>query len=177
MTAVVVVPCLSVERAHRRECWRCLVGQGYDKDLMVDDVVAGLLWRARALPVVVDILSTLDLFEVRFEPAIIEVLVAGAHLSSAHLQGPAGAGGLVMLAWRRDDELCVEVLVAPAASVDDGSVVDAALVRLAFPFRLVRATGEEDITAEDMKIGRPAPSSPGDSADPVRVRRFSMGKT
>ena len=74
-----------------------------------------------------------------------------------------------MVAWRRDDELAVEVLVVPASALAEGNVVDAVVVRVVFPFRLMRSGGEDEITAEDLKI----PSKD----DVVRVRRFSVGKS
>jgi hypothetical protein len=155
MTAVVVVPCLPVERPQLREAWRSLVGQGRDKAVLPDDVVGRLLWLSRALPSVLDVLASVDLWELRLDPAVVEVVDAG-------VRGP-----LALVAWRRDDELCVEVLVVPAGAVTRGSVVDAVAVRLLFPFRLVRVSGEDDITAEDMKL----------PPDPVRLRRFSVGKS
>lgn len=162
MTSVVVVPCLPVERPQLREAWRSLVGQGHDKRALSDEVVTELLWKARALPLVVDILSAVDLYAVRFEGCVVEVL---APLPE---QTP-----LSMIAWRRDDELAVEVLVVPAAVVaaHAGNVVDAVAVRVVFGFRLVGSgPGDEDITAEDLKI-------PGNDRDePVRLRRFSVGK-
>ena len=73
MTALVVVPCLAVERPQIREAWRALVGQGRDKAGLSDDVVRDLLWRARALPVALDVLANVDLYGVRFEGAVVDV--------------------------------------------------------------------------------------------------------
>lgn len=162
MTSVLVVPCLPVERPQLREAWRTLVGQGHDKRALSDDVVVELLWKARALPLAVDILSAIDLYAVRFEDSFVEVL---APIPS---QTP-----LTMVAWRRDDELAIEVLVVPTAVMGAAvsSVVDAVAVRVVFTFRLAGVgPNDEDITAEDLKI----PNK--DRDEPVRLRRFSVGK-
>jgi hypothetical protein len=193
MSVVVVVPCLPVARPHLREAWRSLVGQGYTQDALAgvsagrprpddDDTgsrVSGLLWIARALPVVIDVLAGIEIADVTFLPAVVDVLSPG---SAALSRGP-----LSMVGWRRDDELLVEVIVMPASSLEDASRgllagtgdgttgtpaaapglawADAALVRLAFPIRL--GGQPDDVLGDDtdnMKID-------------VRVRRFSMGKT
>ena len=77
MTSVVVVPCLAVERPQLREAWRSLVAAGHlpgPAPSAASDVVVGeVLWLARALPLVVDLLSSLDLYSVRFEPAFVEI--------------------------------------------------------------------------------------------------------
>jgi len=145
-----------------REAWRSLVGAGqlpgHAPTPDVDNIVASWLWLARALPVAIDVLAGLDLYAVRFEPAVLDVLVGGWHKRP-----------LCMVGWRRDDELAVEVLVAPAAALDEGNLIDAAVVRVSLPFRLMQShPGDEDITAEDLKVARD---------EPVRVRRFSVGKS
>ena len=160
MTVVVVVPCLPVARPHLREAWRSLVGQGHGKEAIDDDAVFGLLWKARALPVVLDVVANLDLHELEWEAAVVDVLAADVDGRSPAL----GKGPLSLLAWRRDDELLVEVLVVPNAALDDGAVADAALLRLAFPFRTSRAASLESDDTDNMKID-------------VRVRRFSLGRT
>ncbi len=160
--SLVVVPCLPVARPHLREAWRSLVGQGHPKEAIDDDAVSALLWKARALPVVLDVLAHLELAELRLGSVVVELLAPG---DVALAKGP-----LSLLAWRRDDEPLVEVLILPRAVLDDGtpvSWVEAALVRMGFPFYAsVRARSDElegDDT-DNMKID-------------VRVRRFSLGRT
>jgi hypothetical protein len=178
---LVVVPCAPVERAHVKEAWRALIGQGVgqgagerafvDGGEAVDAAVTQLLWLARALPVVVDVLADagagVDLGSVRFGDAVF------VDVSAAPARTP-----LSCVAWRRDDELCVEVLFVPTQAVADGSVVDDAFAHLLVPFALAPHTSlppvsdDDEVTAEDYKIARPE----AENTDPVRLRRFHVGK-
>ncbi|MDP2345941.1 MAG: hypothetical protein Q8O67_33685 [Deltaproteobacteria bacterium] len=166
--SVVVVPCLPVARPHLREAWRSLVGQGHSQEALgpVDDDtgygVSGLLWMARALPLVIDVLAALEIADVHFGPAVVDVIAPG---NPALARGP-----ISMIGWRRDDELLVEVIVVPTPALEEASratLADAALLRLAFPFRvgaLPESGSLEGDDTDNMKID-------------VRVRRFSLGRT
>ena len=191
---VVVVPCLPVARPHLREAWRSLVGQGHPREAVGDDGVTALLWLGRALPAVLDVLAGLDLADVQLGAAVVDVMAP----ESVDLE----RGPLSLVAWRRDDELLVEVLILPsaalaaaAAAVVDapathsphaapttgvtelraGGVVwaDAALVRLGFPFRI----GALDLPAPgDVERDLEHDDTDNMTID-VRVRRFSLGRT
>ena len=175
--SIVVVPCLPILRPQLREAWRSLVGQGHAKESVSDEAVTALLWKARALPLVLDVIADLDLGHVHFDDVVVDILAdADASLTRAPL---------FLLAWRRDDEMLVEVVVVAADGLDDGTAdgtddgtadgtaelawPEVALLRMAFPFRILveptPGSGNHDSDkTDDLKID-------------VSVRRFSLGRT
>jgi hypothetical protein len=151
MSGLVVIPCLPVGRAELAEARRALTGQGRGN---VDDLtLAKTLWAARALPAVLDVLADLSLLDVTFSPDV------DVELSQDRpIRGP-----ISLVAWRRDDELVVEVLVLGDADLE-AYAFDAAVARAMFPIRLNSPEpglqSDEDITSED---------------NVVRLQRFSFG--
>jgi hypothetical protein len=148
---VVCLPCLPVARPHLREACRALIGQGHPRDLLTDENVARVLWLARALPVVVDLVGGLGLADTRLPRATVEVL-----------RPPPDRGSLRMLGWRRSGEAFVELLVLTPDAVDRGAVGDA-FVRIVV----------------DVEVDAPTSEVPPDDDEPtlesVRLQRFSFG--
>jgi hypothetical protein len=143
---VVVVPCLTVARPHRREAFRALLGQGVPRDALADDLLDRLLWLGRALPAVLDVLDDGNLDGARLAAASVELL------ARAPERGP-----LALLAWRNSDDAFVEVLVlAPEAL--QRRAFDAAFVRMGFPVGRDEASGDDD-----------------DGEPTVRLQRFTVG--
>lgn len=148
MGALVVVPCLPVGRAEIAEARRALTGQG--RSGLTDDAVVRLLWAARALPAALDVIADLTGNDVEFDGIDIEP-------GDVTVRGP-----LSLIAWRRDDELIVEVIVVRDQDLLDRSF-DAAVCRLMLPLRRLPPANlktDDDITAED---------------NVIRLQRFSFG--
>jgi hypothetical protein len=144
---VVLMPCLTVARPHRREAFRALLGQGVPRDALTDDLLDRLLWLGRALPAVLDLLDDGSLDSVRLSAASVELLGR-----------PPERGPLALLAWHDADDAFVEVLVlAPEAL--QRRAFDAAFVRMGFP------VGREDGSRDDDDDGEPT----------VRLQRFTLG--
>lgn len=145
---IVVVPCLPVGRAELAEARRALAGQG--RSGLDDDVIARLLWAARALPAVLDVVADLPLDAMVFDGADVEV-------GDAPVRGP-----LSLVAWRRDDELIIEVLVLRDQDLQDRAF-DAPACRLMLSLRRLPPPNlavDDNITAED---------------NVIRLQRFSFG--
>ncbi len=147
--ALVVIPCLPVGRAEIAEARRALAGQG--RSGLTDDVIARMLWTARALPAVIDVLADSDAGALDFAGIDIE-------------QAPTTSRSpLSVLAWRRDDELVVEVLVLRDEDLEQRAF-DGAVCRLMVglrrpPIRPLPGS-DDDVTAED---------------NVIRLQRFSFG--
>jgi hypothetical protein len=145
MTSVVVVPCIDVGRAELAEARRALTGQG--RAGLTDDSVARALWLARAIPPALDTLGDSSLLDVSIEPdAVVEID------NDVRTSGP-----LSLVAWRRDDELLVEIVVLTDAQLD-ARAFDSARARVVLPLR--RRPADDNITAED---------------NIVRLQRFTFG--
>jgi hypothetical protein len=146
---LVVIPCLPVGRAELAEARRALAGQG--RSGLSDDAIARGLWTARALPAIVEVLVDSDAGALDF---------AGIDVEPAPT---TSRSPLSLLAWRRDDELVIEVLVLH----DDDlarRAFDNAVCRLMVGLRRppIRPLpgGDDDVTAED---------------NVIRLQRFSFG--
>jgi hypothetical protein len=153
MGALLVTPCTAVGRADIDEARRALVGQGMPRGLSDADV-ARALWTARALPTVLDVLADLSLLDLDFIGADVELAD-----DAITRRGP-----FELLAWRRDDELIIEVLVLSPDALRERAY-DAAAVRMMFGIKhrapmIVTSLGDDDITAED---------------NVVRLQRFTLG--
>ncbi|MBM4280743.1 MAG: hypothetical protein FJ137_08280 [Deltaproteobacteria bacterium] len=149
-TRAVVIPCLPVARPHLREAFRALLGQGHPRDRLTDDVLARLLWLARALPVAVDVVADPLLEDTRFPDATVEVL-----------RRPPENGPLCLVGWRRDDEPFVELLVLNPEAAAAGSFGDA-FVRIVVE---VETTASPPLDGDDETSTLPV----------VRLQRFSFG--
>lgn len=151
MTVVVVTPCTGVGRAEIAEARRALAGQGRIARSAADDVVRDLLWLARAVPAALELLAARSLLDVELGRGVVE------HLAPLRPKAP-----LSLVAFRRDDEPLVEVLVIADADLER-RVFDAACVRIALPLRI--RLPAPDVATDD---GRAAD-------DPIRLQRFSFG--
>lgn len=147
--ALVVIPCLPVGRAELAEARRALAGQG--RNGLSDDAIARALWTARALPAVVEVLVESDAGALDF---------AGIDVEHAPT---TSRSPLSVLAWRRDDELVVEVLILRDDDLAQRTF-DNAVCRLMVGLRRppIRPLpgGDDDVTAED---------------NVIRLQRFSFG--
>jgi hypothetical protein len=150
---VVIVPSMTVARPHRREAFRALLGQGAPRDALTDDVLDRVLWLARALPVVIDVIDELPLADVRLQAATFE------RLGAVPDRGP-----VVVLAWRNDGEDVVEVL---------GLSPDALAAR-AWEMALVRITVQVSVPSPDDVIPT-GPDARTDTEPTVRIQRFTLG--
>ncbi len=148
MSAVIVIPCVTVARAELAEARRALAGQGKS---VGDDVLRELLWLARALPATLDVLGERSLLDVELGRATVEIIAA-----------PRPRQHLSLLAWRRDDEFFVEIIVLETADLDRDAF-DAACVRIAIPLRL-RVPTPNSSTSTDV-----------DAPAAIRLQRFSFG--
>jgi hypothetical protein len=148
--ALVVIPCLPVGRAELAEARRALAGQG--RGGLADEAVARLLWTARAIPAVVEIMVEAGAGALEF---------AGLDVDRAPT---TSRGPLSLVAWRRDDELVIEVLVLRDDDLAQRAFDNAVcrlMVGLRRPLIRPQAAGDDnDITAED---------------NVIRLQRFSFG--
>jgi hypothetical protein len=149
-TRAVVAPCLPVARPHLREAFRALLGQGHPRDQLTDDVLARLLWLARAVPVAVDVVDDLALVDTRFPSATVELL-----------RRPPERGPLRLVGWRRDDESFVELIVLTADAAAAGSFGDA-FVRIVIDLETT-ASPPLDVDEDERTL------------EGVRLQRFSFG--
>lgn len=147
--ALVIIPCLPVGRAEIAEARRALAGQG--RGGLSDDAIARALWTTRALPAVIDVLADSDAGALDF---------AGIDIEHAPT---TSRSPLSVLAWRRDDELVVEVLVLRDDELEqrafDGAVCHLMVGLRRPPIRPLPGS-DDDVTAED---------------NAIRLQRFSFG--
>lgn len=147
--ALVVIPCLPVGRAELAEARRALAGQG--RSGLSDEAIARVLWTARAIPAVVEVMVEADAGALEF---------AGLDVDHAPM---TSRGPLSLVAWRRDDELVVEVLVLrddDLAQRTFDNAVCRLMVGLRRPPIRPLPVGDDDVTAED---------------NVIRLQRFSFG--
>jgi len=148
MSGLVIVPCLTVGRAELAEARRALAGQGR---AVSDEPLRDALWIARALPAVLDVLGALSLLDVELGAATVEVTGV-----------PRPRVPLSLVAWRRDHEAAVEVIVLHDHDLELRAF-DAAVVRVRVPLRLRLSV--VDASQPDQANGEPV----------VRLQRFSFG--
>jgi hypothetical protein len=152
MSTVVVLPCLAVGRAEVAEARRALAGQGRTA---ADAEVVATLWTARALPAVIELLASTSLLHAELLPATFEAAPA-----------PKTRSPLSVVAWRRDDEDVVEVVVLTDADLQL-RIFENALVSLRISL-LVRPTAVGIDVDSDLL-------DHSDTSPVVRLQRFSFG--
>jgi hypothetical protein len=135
---VAVVPVLGVETGHVAEARRALLAQGRDVD---DDAVTRLLWAARAMPAVLDVL------------AIAGALDAVLQAPSIEIASSCG-GMLAAIARCEDGNVIVEIVEQRALfAADDDRAAPACVVTI--PFARAASADDGDIAVHRFTIGPP----------------------